>query len=277
VSIFFTLDSSIPTTNSTLYSAPFVLTNTAVVKARAFKDGAVDSQMASATFYNVASLGNGTGLTGNYWSNQLKTFNGSPTLTRVDATVNFDWSNGAPDPGISADHFTVRWLGDVQPLFSETYTFYTTTDDGVRLWVNNQLIVDKWVDQGATEWSGTIALAAGNRYPVKMEYYENGGSASAKLAWSSPSTSKAIIPQTQLYPSNFIAPPFFTGTPRFVEGQFQLQLSGVAGLSYVLQATTNFTSWTSLSTNVAPSNVFDLFDPDAGSFPLRFYRAVGQP
>src|SRR5262249_37836135 len=137
---------------------------------------------------------------------QLKTFNGSPTLTRLDATVNFDWGGGSPDPKISADSFTVRWLGDVQPQFNETYTFYTVTDDGVRLWVNNQLLIDKWVDQGPTEWSGSIALTNGYRYPVKMEYYENGGGAAAKLSWSSSSTTKAIIPKPQLYPSNDIPP-----------------------------------------------------------------------
>ncbi|PYJ06703.1 MAG: hypothetical protein DME25_05995, partial [Verrucomicrobia bacterium] len=165
-----------------------------------------DSQVASATFYKLSSLGTGTGLTGNYWSNQLMTFNGSPTLTRTDPTINFDWGGGSPDPSISADHFTARWTGDVQPVFSETYTFYTTTDDGVRLWVNNQLVIDKWVDQGPTEWSGTIGLTGGYRYPVKMEYYENGGGAVAKLSWSSPSTSKAIIPQSQLYPTNDLPP-----------------------------------------------------------------------
>src|SRR5207249_11338444 len=123
-----------------------------------------------------------------------------------DAFVNFNWGSGSPDPSISVDHFTARWTGSVQPQFSETYTFYTTTDDGVRLYVNGQLIINHWVDQGATEWSGTIALTAQQKYNIEMDFYENGGAASATLAWSSPTTAKAIIPKSQLYPTTN-APP----------------------------------------------------------------------
>jgi len=215
VDIYYTLDNSAPDTTSALYSAPFVLTNSTVVRARAFKSGAVQSSVTSATFLSNLSVGNGTGLTGAYYSNDAAAspFTGSPTLTRIDATVNFDWGSGSPDPSISADQFTVRWTGDVQPLFSETYIFYTRTDDGVRLWVNDQLLVDQWHDQGATEWSGTIAMSARQRYPITMEYYENGGLAVAQLSWSSPSTGKQIIPATQLYPVHNVPPWVFVNTP----------------------------------------------------------------
>src|SRR5262249_40932061 len=132
-------------------------------------------------------------------------FTGPPTLVRADAVVNFDWGGGAPDPSISADHFTARWTGSIQPEFTETYTLYTTSDDGARLflWLNNQRITvgDSWCDQGATEHSGSIDLFGGQRYNVEMDYYENGGSAVAKLFWSSPSTVKTNVPQTQLYPT----------------------------------------------------------------------------
>jgi len=201
--IRYTLDGTDPLTNSTLYTSPFVVTNSGAVKVRAFMAGAVDSAVASATFINSSAIGTGTGLVGNYWSNQLKTFNGSPTLTRTDATVNFNWGGGSPDPSISADSFTARWTGTVQPQFTEPFTFYTTTDDGVRLWLNDELIIDKWVDQGPTEWSGTgPTLVAQQKYNLRMEYYENGGGAVAQLAWSSPTVTKSIIPQSQLYPTS---------------------------------------------------------------------------
>jgi len=74
------------------------------------------------------------------------------------------------------------------------------TDDGVRIWVNNKLIIDKWVNQSATEWTGTITLTARQRYSIRMDYYENGGNAVAQLLWSSPSQTKQVIPRTQLYP-----------------------------------------------------------------------------
>ena len=119
---------------------------------------------------------------------------------RIDPTINFNWGAGSPDPSISVDSFTVRWTGSVQPQFSEIYTFYTTTDDGVRLWVNGQLLVDDWVDQAATTKSGSITLKAQQLYNIRMEYYEDGGNASAELQWSSPSTAQAVIPQSQLNP-----------------------------------------------------------------------------
>jgi uncharacterized repeat protein (TIGR03806 family) len=198
--IRYTVDGTPPTTNSTLYTGPFVLTNSAAVTARAFKPGATDSGASSATFINASSIGGGTGLLAMYYSNQNLTFNGQPSLTRTDAVVNFNWGSGAPDPTVSADHFTVRWTGSVQPQFGETYTFYTLTDDGVRLWVNGQLLIDHWANQGPTEWSGTISLAAQQRYNIEMDYFENTGGAQASLSWSSPSTAKGIIPVTQLYP-----------------------------------------------------------------------------
>ena len=158
------------------------------------------STPASNTTYTATfaptQTGTGNGLSAVYYDNQ--DFTGA-TVARVDPTVNFDWGAGAPAPGIGADTFSVRWTGQVQAQFSQTYTFYTTSDDGVRLWVNGQLIIDNWTDHAPTENSGTIALTAGQRYDIRMEFYENGGGAVAKLSWSGPSTPKAIIPQSQLY------------------------------------------------------------------------------
>ncbi len=142
--------------------------------------------------------GNGTGLTGDYYDNMDFT---AFALTRTDATVNFNWGSGSPDPAIGADTFSVQWTGQVEPMYSETYTFYTTSDDGVRLWVNAQLIIDNWTDHGPTENSGTIALTAGVKYDISMDFYENGGGAVAELRWSSASQAYEIIPQTQLYPA----------------------------------------------------------------------------
>jgi len=144
------------------------------------------------------SGGGGPGLQGDYYDNidftNLKT-------TRTDATVNFDFGTGIPAGTAltSGDTFSVRWTGQVQPQFSESYTFYTVSDDGVRLWVNNQLLIDKWIDQAPTEWSGNITVTANQKYDIRMDFYENGGGAQARLSWSSASTPKAIIPQSQLF------------------------------------------------------------------------------
>jgi glucose/arabinose dehydrogenase len=141
-------------------------------------------------------VGNGNGLLGVYYNNADLT---APVLSRTDATVNFNWGTGAPSTSLAADTFSVRWTGKVEPRFSETFTFQTTTDDGVRLWVNGQLLIDQWNDQGTTSHTGSLTLVAGQRYDIVMEYYENTGSAAAALAWSSSSQALQIIPQSQLY------------------------------------------------------------------------------
>jgi glucose/arabinose dehydrogenase len=138
----------------------------------------------------------GTGLSATYYDNIDLT---GPSVSRTDATINFDWGSGSPATGIGADTFSARWTGQVQPRYSETYTFYTTSDDGVRLWVNGQQLINNWTDHASTENSGAIALTAGQKYSIRMEFYENGGGAVAKLSWSSASQPKQIIPQAQLY------------------------------------------------------------------------------
>ena len=208
--IYYTLDGTTPTTNSIRYTGSFTLTNSVGVQAIAAKLGALNSGIASAGFINSSSLGNGSGLLGEYWSNEISggspasPFDGPPTLTRIDPNIDFDWGNGSPDQSISSDLFTARWTGSIQPQFTETYTFTTTSDDGARLfvWANGQkaTVVDTWIDQGPTDHSGSITLLSGQRYTIEMDYYENGGGAVAKLSWSSPSTPKTIVPSSQLYP-----------------------------------------------------------------------------
>jgi len=146
---------------------------------------------------NPPPIGSGIGLRADYYDNI--DFTGT-RVRRIDPVVSFDWGGGQPDPGIGADTFSVRWIGQVQPRFNETYNFHVIADDGVRLWVNNQLLADGWRDQGPTEYSGAIPLLAGYLYDIKMEMYENGGGAVAQLLWSSPSVGREVIPETQLYP-----------------------------------------------------------------------------
>ncbi len=157
----------------------------------------LDSTGAVRDRFSVIKEPQAAGLTGEYFDDPDFT---NRTLTRTDAGVDFDWGEGSPDPSLEADTFSVRWTGQVQPRHSEDYTFYTTSDDGVRLWVNGEPLIDNWTDHGATEDSGTITLAAGQKYDIVMEFYENGGDALARLSWSSPSQEKEIIPQSQLYP-----------------------------------------------------------------------------
>jgi hypothetical protein len=169
-------------------------------------DGAVTvSDDVTVTVLPPPVVGSGTGLWGEYFNDPNNgTHFVTPVLKRVDATLNFDWASAAPASGVGVDNFSVRWTGQVQAPQDGSYIFQTTADDGVRLWVNGALVIDNWVDQGATpKTSAAIALVAGTKYDIKMEYYEHGGSAVAKLAWTYPGQAMAPIAQTQLYlPAN---------------------------------------------------------------------------
>ena len=273
--IYYTLDGSTPTTNSTMYTGQFTLTKNTGVNAIATLPGSQLSAVASATFINSSSLGTGTGLLGQYYANTTPAteFTGTP-LVRTDPVINFDWNTVSPDPSIPLVNYTVRWTGLVQPLFSELYTFSTTTDDGTRLFVNGQELVNEWIAQSPTTWSGSIALQAQQVYAIEMDFFQATGGAVAQLFWSSPSTVPSIVPETQLYPFTSVPPVFTIPSNPFSNGTFQLQISSVAGQSYVLEASTDLVNWTPLSTNVAPSNITILIDPNATNFPARFYRAV---
>ena len=102
--------------------------------------------------------------------------------TRVDPTVNFKWTDQSPLAEVPsqnkfpANNFSVRWSGQVRPRYAETYTFRTTSDDGVRLWVGGKKIIDNWTDHPATTDAGQIKLEAGRWYPIVLEFYEKGGS-----------------------------------------------------------------------------------------------------
>jgi hypothetical protein len=120
-------------------------------------------------------------------------------MKRLDPMVNFNWGANSPDPAVPVDAFMVRWTGQIEAPVTATYTFYTQTDDGVRLWVNNQSIIDNWTDHSSTSDQGSIKLTAGQRYEIKLEYYENGGDAICQLSWSSPTMPRGAIQSQYLW------------------------------------------------------------------------------
>jgi hypothetical protein len=121
---------------------------------------------------------------GEYYNNNG--LSGTPALVRDDANVNFNWGGGSPAAGtIGNDNYSVRWTRTLS-LPVGNYRFSITADDGVRLWVNNHLLVDKWQVQAATTFTGDIYVS-GN-VPVKVEYFEAGGNAVAQLSWTAVGT-----------------------------------------------------------------------------------------
>jgi hypothetical protein len=126
----------------------------------------------------VSSVGAANWL-GEYFNN--KNLFGQPTLVRNDGTINFDWGTGKPADSINGDNFSVRWTQTLN-LEPGLYRFTTTTDDGVRLWVNGQLVIDKWQNQTVT--SNSVDVQVAGSVPVKMEYFEAGNIAIAKLSYA---------------------------------------------------------------------------------------------
>ncbi|MCA9922194.1 MAG: SH3 domain-containing protein [Anaerolineales bacterium] len=115
---------------------------------------------------------------GEYFNN--KTLTGSPALVRNDANIAFNWGNGSPDASVNVDNFSVRWTRTLY-LSPGLYRFTANTDDGVRLWVNGQQIINAWNDHAPQDFIGEITLPGGN-VELKMEYYEHVGGARANLS-----------------------------------------------------------------------------------------------
>jgi hypothetical protein len=167
------------------------------------------SQGSASVVIYPSSTAKGTGLLGQYFTNANLTYASTTNfnstnlfLTRVDSTIDFTWTNGTA-PNLSNGVYSVRWTGQVQPQYSETCFFDTVSDDGVKLWVNDQLLIDKWQTQnGGSEWTNAIVLQGGTRYDLKLEYLQYTNKAQAHLYWYSADQSRQIIPNTCLYPTN---------------------------------------------------------------------------
>jgi glucose/arabinose dehydrogenase len=143
------------------------------------------------------SVGNGDGLRGEYFDNADFT---NLKEVRTDKTVDFNWAAGVPAVGVGAESFSVRWSGQVQPLYNESYQFFTSSDDGVRLYINGELAINQFVPQGVIEHgTAPITLEAGKKYDIVLEYFDGFGNAVSQLSWQSASQTKQIIPQSQLY------------------------------------------------------------------------------
>ena len=139
--------------------------------------------------------GTGSGLNGSYYNGM--NFE-TPVGTRTDANINFNLGTDFPMAGVKTDSFSIRWTGQIQPRYSGTYTFYITSGNGRRVWIDNQLIIDQWINTQST-YTGTIQLTAGQKYDIKAEYFDYTTVANCKLEWSSSLQSREVVPQSQLY------------------------------------------------------------------------------
>ncbi|MBI3125523.1 MAG: glycoside hydrolase family 3 C-terminal domain-containing protein [Ignavibacteriales bacterium] len=124
------------------------------------------------------------GLSAEYYNN--KNLEGKPKLKRIDKNVKFQWDDKGPAEEIGVDNFSVRWSGYVKAPKTGSYNLRTSTDDGVRLYFEDKLVIDDWNNHAVETRNYTVQLEEGKLYKIKMEYYEDGGGAVAILGWNKP-------------------------------------------------------------------------------------------
>jgi len=154
---------------------------------------------------------------------------GTAVATRLDTSIDFTWTT-SPAAGVGATNFSTRWTGFIDIPTTGSYSFHVSSDDGVRLWIGDiagSAVVNQWVGQQETEYStGNYTFAAGQRVPVKIEYYQGTGDAAMRLRWQGPGFAKSIIPAGALYPPVVQADAPLIATPSGTfEAPFMVTLS----------------------------------------------------
>lgn len=193
--IHFTTDGSDPDMTSTLYASAIQLTANTTIKAIGLKGGLTASDIVSGAYTITQPT---SGLTGRY-------YNGVDFAdlahTRVDPTINLNITSGEnPAPNTNST-CSIIWTGTVTPIYSEQYTFTTVNDDGVRVWINDQLIIDDANYHGPETHTGNITLQAGQAYPVWIEYFNGGGDGEISFSWVSATQPEEIIPDAAYGPT----------------------------------------------------------------------------
>ncbi len=177
------------------------------------------------------------GYNATYYDNA--TLTGAPTVTRIDPTINFDWGAGSSDANIQNDTFSARWTKEVT-LPAGVYEFSATGDDGVRLYVDNELLIDKWVAQSATTYKATKQLAEGN-HTITFEYYENVGDAVAKMNY----VKIGDIPPADGFAAEYFTNKTLTGAPAVTRIDPTINFDWGAGSPHATIQNDNFSArWT---------------------------------
>lgn len=130
------------------------------------------------------------GLKAEYYDN--KNLEGTPKV-RTDENINFEPANQAPDPFLPKSPLSIRWSGDLVPNVSGKYTLAFATDDGCRLYLNGEKLIDSWHNRGVQTDSVVVELKKGEKYNLVAEYFDDGGEATAKLYWRVPNVGKKAL------------------------------------------------------------------------------------
>jgi glucose/arabinose dehydrogenase len=148
--------------------------------------------------FREAIPGNGDGLSAAYYEAESD-FTGDPAIERIDDIIDLDWDLEE----IPENNFKAKWEGQIQPLDSGWHTFFVVAKGGVRLWVNEELIIDEW-ENSSVEKSGIIALEHGKFYDLVMEYTKDQEDLNLKLEWETEKLNRVLIPTSQMYSINAV-------------------------------------------------------------------------
>jgi glucose/arabinose dehydrogenase len=137
---------------------------------------------------------------------------GSPVLTRTDAAIDFDWGSDGPGGGVPVDNFSARWTKSLNVSEASSYQFTVTADDGVRLFVDGQKVLDKWNFQSRTTYTVTQQLTQGV-HEIVLEYFEAGGNAVAKLDYENTADPPPPPPPAAPFTAEYFDNQDLSGTP----------------------------------------------------------------
>lgn len=177
-----------------------------------------------------SSSGGNTNTPGGQWRAEYynnRDLTGAPAVVRNDAQINFDWGTGAPASGVNSDNFSARWTR-LLSLGAGTYRFQLTVDDGARLWVNNQLLIDAWRVQGPTTFTGDITLFGNGASPLRLEYFDSTGGASVRLSWTLLNSSTPAPPSSN-WRGEYYNNPSLTGAPVLVRNDNSVDFDWYGG------------------------------------------------
>ncbi len=211
-----------------LYNASLKTTRAVIVSLGSGGGYTVGSPSQTVVTIYPSQTPGGTGLTGVYTSGSNTTYANSANFntttasgfTRVDPTIDFVFSS--TNTGVAANTggtainavapvgalatsatspYTVRWKGQIQPQYSQTYYFDILSNDGAKLFINGQTVIDNWIPQGTVDQVGSIDLQGGVLYDIQIDYLRSSGPSEAHLYWYSADQVKQIVPQSRLYPA----------------------------------------------------------------------------